>query len=322
MDDALTLALALTAGTIRLAVPLILGALGGLFSERSGIVDVGIEGKMLAAAFASAAAAHATGSALVGLLAGMGAACSFALVHAYGAIAHRGNQVVSGMALNILAAGLTATIAAALYGRGGQTPQLPDGARFRPAAFLSGLGDLDPVLRAAIELVAGHNILVYATLILVPICAWLIRSTRFGLRLRAVGENPGAVDTAGIDVARLRYQASFLSGILCGIGGTYLAIAQSAGFVPHMTAGKGYLALAALIFGKWRIWPTTFACFAFAFADAAQSRLQGVALPLIGAIPVQFIQALPYALTLVLLAGFVGQAHPPKAIGIPYVKER
>jgi ABC-type uncharacterized transport system permease subunit len=156
----------------------------------------------------------------------------------------------------------------------------------------------------------------------VPLTALILTRTRFGLRLRAVGENPQAVDTAGISVARLRYQALLCTGLLCGIAGADLSLAQSAGFFRDMTAGRGYLALAALIFGKWRPIPTLLACLLFAFADAVQTRLQGVALPWIGVIPVQFIQALPYILTVLLLAGFVGKARPPKAIGMPYVTSR
>jgi simple sugar transport system permease protein len=156
----------------------------------------------------------------------------------------------------------------------------------------------------------------------VPACAWVLYRTRFGLRLRAVGENPLAVDTAGLSVTLLRYQASIVSGLLCGVAGTYLSTAASAGFVRDMTAGKGYLALAALIFGKWRPYPTLGACLLFAFADAGAARLQGVSLPLIGVVPVQFIIALPYILTIFLLAGFVGEAVAPKAIGIPYSKEK
>ncbi len=151
---------------------------------------------------------------------------------------------------------------------------------------------------------------------------WLLYRTRFGLRLRAVGENPSAVDTAGISVAGIRYRAMLLSGLMCGLAGTYLSIAHNAGFVREMSAGKGYLALAALIFGKWRPVPTMVACLLFACTDAIQVRLQGVPIPGIGVIPVQFIQALPYVLTVLLLAGFVGKAVAPKAIGIPYVKER
>ena len=172
------------------------------------------------------------------------------------------------------------------------------------------------------ELVSGHNSLVYLTIALVPLLAVLIYRTRFGLRLRAVGENPQAVDTAGISVAFLRYRAMILCGALCGIAGAYLSTAHAAGFVRDMTAGKGYLALAAMIFGKWRPVPTVLACLLFAFAEALQIRLQGVEIPGVGEIPVQVIQALPYVLTVVLLAGFVGRAVAPKASGIPYVKER
>jgi simple sugar transport system permease protein len=172
------------------------------------------------------------------------------------------------------------------------------------------------------ELMSGQNLLVYFAAALVPFSAWIFYRTRFGLRLRAVGENPHAVDTAGISVNRLRYQAVIISGVLCGFAGTYLSTAASSGFVRDMTAGKGYLALAALIFGKWKPWPTLGACLLFAFTDALATRLQGVALPVVGVVPVQFILALPYVLTVLLLAGFVGQAVAPKAIGATYSKEK
>jgi simple sugar transport system permease protein len=146
--------------------------------------------------------------------------------------------------------------------------------------------------------------------------------TRLGLRLRAVGENPDAVDTAGISVAATRYRALIIGGALCGLSGAYLSIAQHASFVRDMSAGKGYLALAALIFGRWRPAPTVAACLLFALADAIQVRLQGAPLPLVGVMPVQLIQAVPYVLTVCLLAGFVGRAVAPRAIGLPYVKER
>jgi simple sugar transport system permease protein len=156
----------------------------------------------------------------------------------------------------------------------------------------------------------------------VPGIGWLLFKSRFGLRLRAVGENPAVIDTAGISVAFLRYRAVMIGGVLCGFAGTYLAIAQNAGFLRDMTAGRGYIALAAMIFGKWRPVPSLLACLLFGFLDAGSSRLQGVRLAFIGHLPVQLIQALPYALTVILLAGFIGKAIPPKAIGRPYVKER
>jgi general nucleoside transport system permease protein len=314
----------IAAATLRVATPLVLAALGGMFSERAGVVDIGLEGKMLGAAFAAAATAATTGSAWLGLIAGMLASMALALVHGYACISHNGNQVVSGMALNILVSGLTPVLGNAWFRQGGQTPQLTGDARFASlelplAKALSGVPILGPLYA---NVISGHNILVYIAAILVAVVAWILYRTRFGLRLRAVGENPSAVDTAGISVAAIRYRAMLLSGAMCGLAGTYLSIAHNAGFVREMSAGKGYLALAALIFGKWRPVPTMLACLLFAATDAIQVRLQGVPLPGIGVIPVQFIQALPYVLTVLLLAGFVGKAIAPKAIGIPYVKER
>jgi general nucleoside transport system permease protein len=288
---------------LRLSVPLLFACLAGLWSERSGVVDIGLEGKMLAAAFAAAAAAYATSSATLGLAAGVAAAVAFALVHGFASVSQRGNQIVSGVAINMLAAGLTAIVGNAWYGQGGRTPPLEGPARFGDIAL-------------------GHPALVYAALAAVPATWFMLSGTRFGLRLRAVGENPAAVDTAGISVARLRYAAVVICGVLCGLGGTYLALTQSAGFLPNMTAGKGFIALAALIFAKWRPWPALGTCLLFGLLDAVAIRLQGVALPGIGEVPVQAIQALPYAMTVILLAGFIGRATPPRAAGIPYVKER
>jgi general nucleoside transport system permease protein len=324
MSDAFTFAALLAAATARGAAPLVLAALGGLFAERSGVVDIGLEGKMLASAFAAAASATVTGSAWIGLGVGIAAAVMVSLLHAFACVTHHGNQVVSGMALNITLSGLTAVLGYAWFHEGGQTPLLGPGARFGPielpgATTLGNVPALGPVYR---EVVNGHNVLVYIAAAAVPVVAWIVYRTRFGLRLRAVGENPGAVDTAGISVAATRYRALVLSGVLCGLSGAYLSIAHHASFIRDMSAGKGYLALAALIFGQWRPVPTLAACLLFAFADAVQARLQGTELPLVGVMPVQLIQALPYVLTVVLLAGFVGRAVAPAAIGVPYVKER
>jgi ABC-type uncharacterized transport system permease subunit len=315
----------LLAATIRLATPLVLASLAGLFSERAGMIDLGLEGKMLAAAFASAAVAAATGSAWLGLGAGVAAGIALALVIGFACVTHRGNQVVAAMAINILVAGLAPALALAWFNQGGQTPQLAGaGQRFLGLAWpWSQAARRHPVPGLAYaELLSGHNAIVYLAAALVPASAWVLYRTRFGLRLRAVGENPLAVDTAGISVGALRYQASIISGMLCGVAGAYISTAASAGFVRDMTAGKGYLALAALIFGKWRPYPTLGACLLFAFADAGAARLQGVALPVVGVVPVQFIMALPYVLTVFLLAGFVGEAIAPKAIGVPYSKDK
>ena len=324
MNDTGVLLALMAAATIRGAAPLVLAALGGLFSERAGVVDIGLEGKMLISAFAAAATAAVTGSAWIGLGAGIAASVLVALLHGFACITHHGNQVVSGMALNITASGLTAVLGAAWFHEGGQTPLLPAGARFGPIALAgaAAAGHIPGLGLTYREVVSGHNLLVYVAAVAVPVVAWLVYRTRFGLRLRAAGESPGAVDTAGVSVARTRYRALIVSGVLCGIAGAYLSTAHHASFIRDMSAGKGYLALAALIFGQWRPAPTVAACLLFAFADAVQTRLQGTPLPMVGVLPVQLIQALPYVLTVALLAGFVGRAIAPRAIGVPYVKER
>jgi general nucleoside transport system permease protein len=309
---------------IRLGVPLILACLAGLWSERSGVVDIGLEGKMLTGAFAGAATATFTGSAWAGLLGGVAATVVVSLIHGYASIDQRANQIVSGTAINMVAAGLTALIGNAIWSQGGRTPQLPDDAQFNAinlpfAESFGAVPILGPIYR---HLISGHDIITYAAFAFVPLTYWALHRTRFGLRLRAVGENPAAVDTAGISVRALRYSAVAICGVLVGLSGVYLSVAQAAYFQPGMSAGKGFIALAALVFAKWRPWSALATCLLFGFLDALSIRLQGAILPVIGSVPVQAIQALPYVLTVVLLAGFIGKAIPPKASGIPYVKER
>ena len=310
--------------TLRVSTPLILCAMAGLFSERSGIIDISLEGKMLSAAFAAGTLAAVTGSAWVALAGAIVVSILLSLLHGFACITNRGDQVVSGLAINVLASGLTIVLGIAWFSQGGQTPALPSESRFMPLEFswaetISGIPYIGEFLKTVIN---GHNLLVYVALLAVPVTWWIVYKTRFGLRLRAVGENPLAVDTAGISVSWLRYKAVMVAGALCGIAGTYLAIAQNAAFAREMTAGQGYIALAAMIFGKWRPLPALLACLMFGFLDAVSIRLQGVELPVIGEVPVQLIQALPYILTVVLLAGFIGKAVAPKAIGVPFAKER
>lgn len=310
--------------TLRVSTPLILCAMAGLFSERSGIIDISLEGKMLSAAFAAGTLAALTGSPWVALGGAIVVSILLGLVHGFACITHRGDQVVSGLAINVLASGLTIVLGIAWFSQGGQTPALASEARFMPLQLpltdaLKNIPGLGPFY---IDVISGHNLLVYVALIAVPITWWVVYKTRFGLRLRAVGENPLAVDTAGISVSRLRYIAVMVAGALCGIAGTYLAIAQNAAFAREMTAGQGYIALAAMIFGKWKPLPAMLACLMFGFLDAVSIRLQGIELPVVGEVPVQLIQALPYILTVVLLAGFIGRAVAPKAIGVPFSKER
>lgn len=287
---------------------------------------------MLGAAFAAASVAWLTGSAWLGLAAGMGASILLALLHGWASITHNGNQVVSGVAINILVAGLTVVLGISFFQQGGRTPQLAREARFLPIEWpgASAVADVPILGQIYSELISGHNALVYIAFLIVPLTWWIVYRTRFGLRLRAVGENPEAVDTAGISVTRMRYQAMIFAGALCGIAGAYLSTAQSAAFIKDMSAGKGFIALAALIFGKWRPKTTLLACLLFGFLEAASARLQGffniegasgVAAQLLRGVPF-LIDALPFILVVLLLAGFVGTAVAPRASGIPYIKER
>ena len=322
MDE--TLLGAMLASTLRVSTPLILCALAGLLSERAGVVDIGLEGKMLFAAFVAGASGAAFGSTTLALLLAMGIATLLAWMHGLACVSHRGDQVVSGVAINIIAVGMTMVLGIAWFAQGGQTPPVSTAVRIQPlfphaAEALKGI----PVLGSLIgEGLLSHNALVYLALLLVPATWWLLFRTRFGLRLRAVGENPQMVDAAGVSVVGLRYAALTLNGMLCGLAGSYLVLAQSASFSHNMTAGRGFMALAALIFGRWHPVGALWACLLFGFLDAAAIRLQGVRLPGLGEVPVQVIQARPYVLTVILLAGFIGKAVAPQALGKPYLKER
>ena len=309
--------------TIRLSTPLLLACLAGMYSERAGVFDIGLEGKMLAAAFGAAATAAVLDNVWAGLFVGILVSIGTAGLQGVAAITLKGNQLIAGVAINMLAAGLTTFLGIQWFSQGGRTPQLSANGRFQSlelpfAQELSGIPILGPVYA---ELISGHNILVYIAFLAVPVTWFVLFRTRFGLRLRAVGENPKAVDTAGISVILMRYQAVLITGLLCGFAGAFFSIAQGSGFGNNMTAGKGFIALAALIFAKWRPVPAMYTCLLFGFLDALQIRLQGAEIFGIN-VPVQAIQALPYVLTVVLLAGFIGKAVGPKAGGVPYVKER
>ena len=374
--------------SVRMAIPLLLACLAGLFSERAGIFDIGLEGKMLAAAFLSAAVSFATGSVWVGLLAGIGISITLSVIHGIASITFRGNQLISGVAINFFAAGLTVVIAQGWFAQGGRTPSLPKDARFNGLDFPGALTRVRDKMQASpgmqfySEFISGHSILVYLGLLMVPLSWWILYRTRFGLRLRAVGEAPEAVDTAGISVVRLRFSAVIICGILCGIAGAYLSTAVQAGFTKDMTANRGFIALAALIFAKWRPWYALGACLLFGLFFAIDNRFQNIQLQviwvmviLVGAsvamttwaarkekidlivlgglsavltfvalltwsgeiggdigvvaalfetvkVPSQLIQSLPYLFVVIVLAGFVGKAIPPRAGGEPYVKER
>lgn len=310
--------------TVRLATPLTLACLAGLYSERSGIFDIGLEGKMLMAAMASGSVAALTGNVWLGLLAGILASMLFAALHGMASISFRGNQLISGVALNFLASGASVLIAQRLFGQGGRTPPLSGAARFNEITlpFREAAREIPVIGPFYADVVSGHSILVYAAFACVPLSWWVLFRTRFGLRLRAVGENPESVDTAGISVIRLRYTAVAITGILCGLAGAYMSTALQAGFGREMTAGRGYIALAALIFAKWRPWGALWATLLFGFFQALALRPDVVEKVAHVKVPVPALDALPYILTVLVLAGFVGKAIPPRAGGQPYVKER
>ncbi len=310
--------------TIRLATPLLFACLAGLYSERAGIFDIGLEGKMLMAAMASASVAYLTGSVWMGVLAGIGASLILAGIHGIASITFRGNQLISGVALNFVASGITVLVAQRLFAQGGRTPPLEGDARFAPITlpFAEALRDVPVIGPLYYEVISGHPFLVYLGFATVPLTWWVLYRTRFGLRLRAVGENPAAVDTAGISVVGLRFAAVAITGVLCGLAGAYMATALQAGFGREMTAGRGYIALAALIFAKWRPVAALWACLLFGFFQALALRPDVVEGVLHFKVPVTFLDALPYVLTVLVLAGFVGKAIPPRAGGEPYVKER
>jgi len=289
---------ALIWSTVRTATPLILAALGGLFSERSGVINIALEGMMLAGAFTAAAVTYAVGNPFIGLACGMVAGLAIALIHAVVCIRYRADQVVTGTAINIFMFGMPAFLSGAFFLSSGSTPQIPRE-----------------------QLVPRLPIFIAFALVLVT--WYVLYKTPFGLRLRAVGENPEAADAAGVRVAPMRYAGVLLSGVLAGLGGAYLSIGQSSLFTRNMTSGRGFIALAALIFGKWRPVQTLLACLLFGFTEAVSYQMQGVVkLPSGDDIPVQFVQMVPYVLTIVVLAGFIGHSRPPRALGQPYQKER
>ena len=290
---------------IRLSTPLIFAALGGLFSERSGVINIALEGLMLAGAFTSAVATYELHNPFLGMFCGILAGAALAYIYAVSCIKFQADQVVAGMAINFLMIGLPALISGAVYDSAGSTPQIDKA--WQLPDIINGL--------------SWASLLVFA---LVPICWYVLYKTPFGLRLRATGENPEAADVAGVNVIKLRYIAVVISGVLAGAGGAYLSIGQSSLFTRNMTAGRGFIALAALILAKWRPVPVLLACLFFGFMEALTNQIQGASwakLPSGEDIPIQFIQMIPYLLTIIVLAGFIGLSRAPKALGIPYRKE-
>ncbi|MEJ7623593.1 MAG: ABC transporter permease [Pyrinomonadaceae bacterium] len=298
-----TFLLILLFSSIRLATPLIFAALGGMFSERAGVINIALEGLMLAGAFTAAVATYELQNPYLGFACGMAVGALVAFVFAIAVIKFEADQVVTGFAISLLMLGLPAVISSRLYDSAGSTQQIAK-------EFL--LPDYYNRLSIA-------SILAF---LIVPLCWYVLYKTPFGLRIRAAGENPEAADAAGVNVIRLRYVAVVLSGVLAAAGGAYLSIGQSSLFTRGMTAGRGYIALAALILAKWKPIPVLVACLFFGFTEALAIQMQGVVkMPSGEDIPVQFIQMIPYVLTIIVLAGFIGLSRAPKSLGVPYRKE-
>ena len=285
--------LLILAQVLRISVPYLFAAAGGLLSERAGIIALTLEGFMLAGAFGAAIGTYYSGSPAIGLVAGVAAGALLASVHAVATIRFKADQVVSGIALNLLVAGGCAFSLKLAFNSSANSPRI--------AALGDGLGS---GLASTFA-----NPLVWAAFVVLPAMWWLLYRTRFGLRVRASGEHPEAATSVGIGVAGVRYTAVILSGAIASLGGAYLAFDQH-NFTDGMTAGRGFIALAAVIFGRWEPVRALFACLLFAVAETVQIRLQGST-----ALPSQFVEMIPYALTIVALAGFVGKSAAPAALG-------
>lgn len=303
--------------SIRLATPILFAALAGLLSERAGIVDIGLEGKMLVSAFAGAAWATYSGSPWQAVVVAMVAAMSLSWLHAFACISHRGDHIISGVAINMLALSITAILGQYLFLQGGITPILNDSSRVGSVIFPEMIEHSDSVIATVYwQLLSGHNVMIYGAFLLVFILDAFLKYSPLGQRLSAAGENPLALHRAGVSVVMTRYLSVLAGGACCGLAGAYLSIGHGAGFVENMTVGKGFIALAALIFGQWRPIPVMFACLFFGFLDALAIRMQGIELLDTGyMIPVQLIEVLPYILTVLVLAGFIGGSAIPKALG-------
>jgi general nucleoside transport system permease protein len=283
----------LFASTLRLATPLIFAALGGMFSERAGVINIALEGLMLIGAWAAAVGTLVTHSPWLGSAFGMAAGILLAAIYGFFVIRLRANQIVAGMAINMFAFGLTPFLCKILYDVTGSTPAIPIAERFQSAP-------------------------VYFVWLAVALVFAVMKFTPAGLWVSFAGEHPEALDAAGVRVNRVRWTAVLISGALAGLGGATLSIFLSSSFSRSMTAGRGFMALAALIFGKWHPIGAALACLLFGFTEAVQIRLQGVVLWGTQPIPVQFIQILPYVVTILVLAGFVGRSRAPKALGTPF----
>ena len=299
---------ALFAAMLRYATPLIFAALGGMFSERSGVVNIGLEGMMLMGAFFGILAADKLDSWVLGLLIGILSGGAIALLHAVWSIHLRADQIISGFAVNFLALGLTGYLFIDIYGQEGTPSDIPSIPNVH-LSFIDGVPFLGDIF-------GNLNLMIWIALILIPVSWFVLFRTPLGLRIRAVGEHPRAADTVGIDVYRIRYGAVIASGMLAAAGGAFLSIGFVNSFTEGMTSGRGYIALAAVIFGNWRPYGAAAACLLFGFSSALAQRL-----PEYSDSAAVLFQALPYVLTLIAVAGVIGRSIPPAADGKPYKKQ-
>lgn len=289
-----------------MATPLTLASLGGVFSERSGVVNIALEGILLNGAFAAVVATHFTSNPWMGVLAAVLVGLLTALIHAVVTITFKADHIVSGVAVNLLALGATQFTCWVVYGNSGNSERVVG----LPVWHIPLISRV-PVLG---QICSGHSPLVYLAIFIVLLAHFLLFKTIFGLRLRSVGEYPLAADTMGVKVTLMRYCGVLISGVLAGLGGAFLSL-NTHYFVKNMSGGRGFIALAAMIFGKWTPFGAAGACLLFGFLEALQMSLQG------GGMPTQFIQMIPYLATMIVLASAVGRATPPAAVGRPYLKE-
>jgi len=300
------------AATLRLATPIAFAAMGGVITERSGVTNIALEGCMLVGAFFGIFVADKSGNLALAIVAAVLAGTLLAALHALASITWRADQIVSGMALNILALGLTSYLNYDQYGTTGTPADLPS----VPPLVIPGISGL-PFLG---DVIGRQNTLVWVMFVLVVLLQLFLFRTVPGLRLRAVGEHPRAADTVGIDVRRTRYWAVLASGALAALGGVYLSMAVSGSFTDNMTNGRGFIGMAAMIFGRWTPVGALVASLIFGYGDALSVSLQGASLGELR-FPVQLLSTIPYLLTILAVAGFVGRSRPPAADGLPYEKE-
>jgi general nucleoside transport system permease protein len=298
----------LLAATLRTATPLIYAAIGAVVTERSGVMNIGIEGMMLFGAFTAVVGSYYTGNPWLGILAAMVVGGLIGLLHAWASVTLRADQIVSGVAINLLAVGIPNFLLVVLWRQPGASP-IVNGIPLVRVPVLSDLPLIGPFF-------ASQDLLAYGALAMVAIVHFVLFRTPLGVHIRSVGEHPRAADSVGLDVYKLRYLCVIFSGIMAGLGGAYLSVAELSVFTKQMTQGRGFIAMGAMIFGKWTPLGGLGACLLFGFADALQLALQTSGVP----IPSNLLISIPYVLTLVALAGFVGRAIAPAAIGKPYIK--